>query len=158
MKKLFYLLIAVPFVFLAACSDDDKLPDVDLTVAFEDCAISQTDNTIYVVQGKSFDIASINLVVNEDKKGDLGVVNYYIDGYRIGASVEKPYSATISTEGMEPGTYLLNIEAGIYVVDYPVCIGVVGYNVKVVAEESEIPSDAVQNPSISGNVRVSSGK
>jgi len=158
MKKLFYLLFAAPFLFLTGCSDDDKLPDVDLTVTFQDCAVSKTDNTIYVVKGNNFEITSVNLVVNEDKKGDLGVVNYYIDGYRIGASVEKPYSATIVTENMQAGTYLLNIEAGIYVVDYPVSIGVVGYDVKIVTDSSEIPADAVQNPSVSGNVRISSGK
>lgn len=158
MKKLLYLLFAVPFLFFTACDDDDKIPDVDLTVTFQDCAVDKDANTIYVVQGKEFKIASINLIVNEDKKGELGVVNYYIDGFRIGASVQKPYEATISTSGFSVGSYLLNIEAGIYVVDYPVCVGVTGYTIKVVAAEEDIPATAVPNPSISGNTRISAGK
>lgn len=158
MKKLFYLLAALPLFFLSSCSDDDKLPDVDLTVTFENCSIDQEDNSVYVVKGESFDIASVALVVNEDKKGELGVVNYYLDGFRVGASVMSPYSQTFSTENLSVGSYLLNIEAGIYVVDYPVCVGVVGYTIKVVSDASEIPSTAVPNPSVSGNVRVTSGK
>lgn len=158
MKKLFYLLAVLPMLILASCSDDDKLPDVDLNVTFQDCSVDQNDNTIYVVKGESFQIASIQLVVNEDKKGELGVVNYYLDGYRIGSSVVAPYSATISTENMNTGSYLLNIEAGIYVVDYPVCVGVTGYTVKVVETADEIPSTAVPNPSLPADVRVSSGK
>ena len=34
MKKFFYLLCALPMLLLAACSDDDKVPEFDVAVSY----------------------------------------------------------------------------------------------------------------------------
>ncbi|WP_302986877.1 hypothetical protein [uncultured Muribaculum sp.] len=50
MKKLFYLLFALPLL-LISCDDDNKLPDIQMNV--EISGATKSDGVLYIVQGET---------------------------------------------------------------------------------------------------------
>lgn len=156
MKKFFYLLLALPLGLLMSCSDDHDLPDVNLDIAISG-GVEQAD-TIYAVQGDTLTIESISLINNTNKKGTLGVTNYYFDGLYVGASMLPPYSFSINTGNLPVGYHLLGIETSIAVVDYPLCYGISEYIVKIVPSKEDIPENAVTPSPTSHKVKISEGK
>lgn len=157
MKKIFYFLMALPLIFgLNSCSDDDKLPDVDLDVTFSNCVIK--DNVIYVVQGETLQIDAITPVNHTDKKCVLGAANYFWDYELVGTNVVEPYSAQFPTQYVQVGPHRLSFTIGVYVVDYPVCFGAGEYAVQVVASADDLPTDGAENPTINAAARITSGE
>ncbi len=154
MKKLLYLLVALPMIMLSACHDDDDLPNVDLDIQFS--GVTVKDDVIYVVQGEPITIESVSLINNTDKKGTLGVVSYYWDYIRVGSQVVAPYTATFETTGDPVGNHILSLDCGIYVEDYPVCFGAAQFKIKIVESEDDLPDDGQQNPTITNYAKISS--
>lgn len=153
MKKLLFLLLALPvLVGFTACDDDDDFPPVDITINIE--GATQANGKLYVVQGDNIDISSITMTDNTSKGAVIGAASYFWDYYRVGGTIVNPYSMTISTAGMPIGTHLLQIEVSIYAVDYSPCVGLYSTDVVVVPSVADIPSDgsAVQNPSAKATV------
>lgn len=154
MKKLFYYLLILPLMasFSSCSDDDDDIPPVDLTVNIE--GATRVDNTLYVVQGETFSVASIDMIDNTSKGAVIGSATYYWDYYRVGGTIVKPYGIEISTQDMALGLHLLQIKVSIYAVDYAPCMGYISYNVRVVATADEIPSDGEiePNPSVKAPV------
>lgn len=141
MKKFFYLLLALPLVMVACSDDDDDLPKVDVSVEFEN--VTEVDGTLYVVQGDEMEVAAINVTnLESGKKAIATAAIYYLDGYRLGASVISPFSFTIPTENLTPGKYTLNVETEIFAVDKTPAFAVLGYDVVVVGSADEIPGGA----------------
>lgn len=151
MKKLFsLLLLALPLTFLAtSCSDDDDLPNVDITVKMSNC--KKLDNTIYVVRGQTLDIDGITVKnLDGDKPALITQATYYWDYYVLGTSVIAPYGFQIATvapteevEGTPLGKHLLVIEMPVLAEDKSVATGIVDFVVQVVESEDQIPADAV---------------
>ena len=108
MKKLFYLLFALPLLaFMASCDDDDKdLPNVDITIDYSGAV--EVDGVVTLAQGEVLTINAINVTsVNTKKKAILGNVTYYIDGEPVGTTGVAPYSAEVSTDGLDVGAHSL---------------------------------------------------
>lgn len=140
MKKLFYLLLlALPVIGMTSCDDDDDLPNVSLTATIE--GATRVDHTLYVVSGDVIDIKSINLIDNTKKGAVIGSASYFWDYYRLGGTIVAPYGMEIDTDGVQLGNHLLQINVSIYAVDYSPCIGYMEYPVKIVASESDIPTE-----------------
>ncbi|MDE5810626.1 MAG: hypothetical protein K2H59_10175 [Muribaculaceae bacterium] len=142
MKKFFYLLLALPLaIFATSCSDDDKdVPDVDLVASFD---AAQYDGGLYVVQGDTLTIESLNLVNNTNKNGGLGAVNYFIDNVRVGSTILQPYTFSILTEGLPVGVHTLGVTAQVLVVDYPINIAAIEFPLNIVASADDIPAGAI---------------
>ena len=66
MKKFPYLLLLLPLGFLASCNSDDDLPDVDITVTFDN--VVEGEDAIYVVKGDTLKIESITCKGNDNKQ------------------------------------------------------------------------------------------
>lgn len=146
MKKLFYLLLmALPVIGMTSCDDDDDVPDVSLSATFE--GVTRVDHTLYVVSGETIDIESINLIDNTKKGAVIGSASYFWDYYRLGGTIVAPYGMKINTEGVQLGSHLLQIKVSIYAVDYSPCVGYMEYPVKIVASESDIPTEGDIEPS-----------
>ena len=66
MKKLVYLLLALPLmVIAAACSDDDSnLPDVSIHVDYKNAKV--VDRQVYVVKGDTLVVDSIYVKSNRE--------------------------------------------------------------------------------------------
>lgn len=77
MKKLIYLLLALPLAFFAtSCSDDDSLPNVDVTFTFDNAAVK--DGVVYVNQADTLLITNIETkAVNSDKAATIANVRYF---------------------------------------------------------------------------------
>lgn len=154
MKKLFTLLMVIPlFVGMASCDSDDDFPPVDITVSIE--GATRVDNSLYVVQGDTLDVAAINMVDNTSKGAVIGSATYFWDYYRVGGTIVKPYGMSFDTSGVALGRHLLQVQISIYAVDYAPCIGYVSYNVIVVPSASDIPSDGdiENNPTVNAVIR-----
>lgn len=152
MKKFFtFCLVALPLMFLAACSDEDDLPKVDMSITVSNA--QQIDGVIYVVQGDAFTISAINVVNQEaGKAAAVTQATYYWDFYRLGTSLVPPYGFTIQTTkadgdvaGTPLGRHELQIECPLIAVDKEVANAVLVYQVEVVANASDIPAGPAQN-------------
>ena len=62
-KILSMMLFALPLLALTACHDEDDLPDVDFNFTIENA--TRADGYLYIVQGETMEITSIE-VVNKD--------------------------------------------------------------------------------------------
>ncbi|MDE7126149.1 MAG: hypothetical protein K2O12_06700 [Muribaculaceae bacterium] len=151
MKKYLTLLLGlVTFMFVfTACDDDDDLPDVDITVNFEN-AVQADDGTLNVVKGNPISVTSIDVTNREaGKKAIATAAIYYLDGVRIGASVVSPLAFSFPTENLPLGVYDFNIEVEILAVDKTPAFGVLGYKIKIVENATDIPGDQTPEEGVS---------
>lgn len=133
------MLLALPLIGVTSCDDDDDLPNVSLSATFE--GVTRVDDVLYVVSGDTIDVASVNLVDKTKKGAVIGSASYFWDYYRLGGTIVAPYGMDIDTQGVPTGNHFLQITVSIYAVDYAPCIGYMGYKVKIVDKESDIPTD-----------------
>lgn len=140
MKKLYYFLImALPVLFFAACDDDNNLPDVDVSISIDGGV--RIDGVIYVVQGDTLSIESINVENRDQNKEALITSATYSWDYRyVGISVTPPFGAQFDTANMPLGDHLLQIECPLYAVDKSPAALYMAYKVKVVANADDIPA------------------
>ena len=80
MKKLFYLLLVIPFaMMISSCSSDKDLPNVDITMSFDNAAVK--DGTVYVLQDGVFSITSLTTkAVDSSQQSAIVNVRYYWNG------------------------------------------------------------------------------
>lgn len=143
MKKVFFytlLLAALPLIGFTSCSDDDDLPDVDFTVEISDAV--KIDGTIYVVQGETLTINSIEVKNNESNKSAIiTAATYFWDGYRLGTVAVPPFGFEFVTDESTPlGRHEIAIDCPVYAVDKSPAVASLFYPVEVVADASDIPS------------------
>ncbi len=143
MKKWYYLLILAILPVMAAaftsCDDDDDLPDVNISLTVDKGKV--VDDVMYVVQGDTLQIASINVENNDNGKGaGITNVNYYWDGYYYAPSVFSPFGMTFPTSDQTPiGDHSIDITCTVLAVDKSISTAVLSYPVKVVASADDIP-------------------
>ncbi len=135
---------------LASCSDDDDLPNVDVSINVENGSI--VDGVIYVVQGDTLNIEGIKITNNEAGKGAAVTnVRYFVNGFYIGESLFAPYPAYNITDAETPeGSYSLGITCTVLAVDKSVAQAVLTYPIKVVAQATDVPGSG--SPSASKTV------
>lgn len=144
MKKWFYLMLLavlpVMAVSFAACDDDDDLPDVDISLSVDKGTV--VDGTIYVVQGDTLQIASINVVNNEaNKAAAITNVNYYWDGIYYAPAVFQPFGMTFVTNDSTPvGSHDIGISCTVLAVDKSIATAALNYPVIVVSDSLDIPT------------------
>ncbi|MDE5840997.1 MAG: hypothetical protein K2H49_08755, partial [Muribaculaceae bacterium] len=81
MKKLLYLLLVLPFTMMfSSCSNDNDLPNVEITMSFDNAAVS--DGTVYVVQDSVFSITGISTkALDSNQQAAIANVRYFWNGY-----------------------------------------------------------------------------
>jgi hypothetical protein len=154
MKKLFYLLLALP-LFLASCGDDDDYPTFQLDVAMSGQNVtSDDDGVISVTQGDTLAIDSITIVNASTKDIALGGASYYWDHAFIGTTIVVPFGCKIATDNIPVGTHLLQINMPVLAVGYSVMTATVAYKVEILAPTSDegtgttTPSTGTGNSSV----------
>lgn len=153
MKKIVYLLAAlIPALSFTSCDDNDDVPDVDFNVTFSKAQFA--DDQVYVVQGDTIDIQSVEAINNEQGKGvTIPYVNYYFDGIFVGQNPIAPYGFDIVVpDNVIIGKHTLQISCPVFAVDKAPGYAVVTYTVNVVQSDDDIPSDAVQTVITTANV------
>lgn len=154
MKKfLSLLLVALPLsFFFTSCSDDDDLPDVSMNISYENARMS--GDTLYVVQGDTLGITSINIKNNEPgKKAIVQSANYHFLG-RSYVTIIPPFRFFVATSGdpesydyIPVGKYPLVIYVDVAAEDKSLATGAMPYIIKIVASAEDIPADAVPGDS-----------
>lgn len=138
--KLMMLLLAPLAFALSSCSDDDDLPQVNISVDIQD--VSVYDDVLYVVQGEPLKVNSITVKSLTDKAATVTNIGYYWDGFLTAVSNVPPFSCDFNTAGLEVGNHLFQIKMTVLQVDKSIAVSWVTYKVKVVADKNDIPSDA----------------
>lgn len=138
------MLLAIPLLGLVACHDDNDLPDVDFNFTIENA--TRVDGYLYIVQGETMDITSIEVVNKDsDKPAIITAANFYWDYYYIGSAIEPPFAFSVETSTETPlGDHILQVESPLYAEGKTAATSVVTFRVKVVADASEIPTGGEQ--------------
>lgn len=132
------LVAALPLIF-TSCSNDDDLPEVNLSVAFS--GATEKNGTLYVVEGDDLVIDGITVTpVSGTKKATLGAAAYYWDYQPLGTSMVEPFGMSIHTDRLPAGDYLLQINTTVFQVDKAVGIAYMSFPVRVVAAD-QLPAD-----------------
>ncbi len=141
MKKILYLLFALPLLgLISSCDDDKDLPDVTFSMDYS--GASCVDDVLYVVQGDTLYINALNVTPAEGtKKATLGLTTYYWDFSPFYSTITVPFSTAIATEGIEPGDHMLQVRTTIYQVDKEQAFGLFSYKVVIVPTDEDQPGD-----------------
>lgn len=144
MKKLIYLLCALPLIFGTACSDDDKkVPDATITASFSGVYVVPGDDVIYVIEGNPVVVESVKVESNDKEEVAIGPVTYIWNGFDIGTTPVAPFKYVISTDYLTKTYNLLSLRTSLLVVDHPIYNALVQYKVQVVPDEESLPDGAV---------------
>lgn len=140
MKKLYYfLLLALPMLFVASCDDDNNLPDVDVSVEISGGV--RVDGAIYVVAGDTLSIDAIKVTNKEEGKSAIITEAVYSWDYGpVLISVNPPYGASFETGENLVGSHLLQIQCPLFAVDKSPAMMYMAYKVVVVKDAQDIPS------------------
>lgn len=139
MKKLMFMLLALPFVALTSCDDDGSdLPDVSLEVEYT--GATKADGTLYVVQGEPFAVSSVTAVPQrEGAKAAIMSVTYGLDGWVVGATAASPFAIEFDTAEIQTGKHILSMTMGIAEEGCEPATGYYATTIMVVASAEEIP-------------------
>lgn len=130
MKKLFYLLLALPMFMLASCdSDSDKIPSFDVKVTFAE-GTAFADGVITVEQGQPVVIENMT-AINTDDKIAFGPITVNVDYAPGGGVTVAQFPITINTETIPEGTNALNMTFPVYAEHYAPCYSWVRYQLNV---------------------------
>lgn len=143
MKKLLFLLLALPLLGLAvSCDDDDNLPKVDITFSYTNGTV--VGSQVYVVKPDTLYIDGISVkAVNTDHEATIaGLVTYYIDGQMPGLVVSPYERIPIVTEGLSIGQHNLSVAMNVAEEGCALASAVAGVRFNVVADSTDIPSAA----------------
>lgn len=137
MKKLLYLLLALPML-LVSCNDEDDLPQVKMSINYSGAAT--VDGELYAVQGDTIYVDSITIQpVREGKRASIISVSYYWDGWLMGVVPQPPFSASIAVTGNKVGKHILSIQMPIVEDGCAAATAYTSYTVNVVASPEDIP-------------------
>lgn len=137
---------------LSSCHDDDDVPNVDISFSIDKGTV--VDGTVYVVQGDTIGIGSINVVNNDAGKG-AGVtnVNYYWDGMYYAPALFEPFAMVFPTSENTPvGQHTISATCTVLAVDKSLATGVINCNVMVVTSADDIPTSGDLSATITRSV------
>lgn len=141
MKRLYYLLLALPLALFASCDDDNDLPEVTFDVTMSGGV--ESNGEIYVVQGETLTVDEVKVTSDTNKAATLGATTYYWSGLPVGTTIVVPFSWEFNTADLEPGKYALQIQTNVYQTDKSPAVAMLSYVVNVVASAEDLPADGV---------------
>lgn len=140
MKKIFYLLLILPFIGFLSCSDEDNYPDVTIHMDYE--GAQDINGVYYVVQGDTFTITQLYAIPNrEGAKAVIASTGYYLDGYFLGPNLRPPYTQEFYTSELMRGEHNIGIEMSIAEEGCTPMTAFVNLKMVVVGSENELPSN-----------------
>lgn len=146
MKKLLYLLILLPLGFLASCSSDDDLPDVNVFVSFDN--VVYHNNELYVVRGDTLEVTSVHIKGNNTTAAIINGVNYRWDYSILIWQPISPYNVSFLTDQFRQGPHVLSMYMDIAQVDKTLAYGLLEFKVNVVPDSASLPDGTVPGPFI----------
>lgn len=147
MKKLKYLLLALPLFAFTSCDDDGKdIPDVTLTTEIYGYYYVEGQSTRYVLPDDELVFGSVSVTDNNGKNSAVTGVIYSINGMGYFAANLQPFSCVIPTNMLLEGNNIITLDMTVAVVGYPVTSLVGEYTFVGVNDASQLPEGAVYVP------------
>ena len=146
MKKLFNILFALPLLLTVACSNDNDIPNVSLSIETSGCWKVDNDSRIYVVEGDTMMINGIYVQSLDGKKAAITSATYYLNTIPYSEPFMAPYSTIIPSAYLKEGNNLLAASMIIGVVDYPIQSALAEWTVTLVPTKEDLPDGAVYTP------------
>lgn len=141
MKKILYLLLALPMLVLASCCNDDDLAQVETNLTLSN--VSNANGMIYAVQGDVVKIDGVSVTPTNGKPATITNVRYYVDGFLLIGTIEDPYALEFSTEGFSTTQrHTISLQATVLQEDKSITSVVANYPMVVVADASALPEGA----------------
>lgn len=142
MKKLLYLLLVLPFaMMISSCSDDKDLPNVDITMSFDNAAVK--DGKVYVLADDVFSITGITTkAVNSNQQSAITNVFYFWNGMPAPGLTWSPFPMEINMADMplaKDGVNALGLKATILETDKTMAYTVFDIPVVTVDSEENLP-------------------
>ena len=153
MKRLIYLLFALP-LFFVSCSDDDDLPNFQVQIDMKGQTEITDKGVIVVPQGTPFTVESITIVNPSVKDITLGGATYYWSYVFQGSTLVAPFGMVFNTENLPLGSHLLQIYMPVFAVDYSPAEAVASYTIKIVEplEENEPTPDTPASQTVTPQI------
>lgn len=138
MKKLLYLLLVIPFaMMISSCSDDNDLPNVNITMSFDNAAVK--DGKVYVLADDAFSITGLSTkAVDINQQSAIVNVKYFWNGIPAPGLTWSSFPMDINMEEMplvEKGANVLGLQATLLETDKSMAYTAI--NVPIVAVENE---------------------
>lgn len=143
MKKLIYLLLVLPFaMMISSCTDDKDLPNVEITMSFDNVAIQ--DGTVYVLEDGTFSITGITTKsVDSKQQSAIANVRYFWNGIPAPGLTWGEYPLEITMEELplrESGNNLLGLDATLLETDKSMSYCSLRIPVKTVKAVEDLPA------------------
>lgn len=142
MKKLLYLLLVIPFAMMvSSCSDDNDLPNVDVTMSFDNAVVK--DGTVYVIQDSVFSITGLTTKsVDSNKQSAIVNVRYFWNGIPAPGLTWSNFPMEIDMAQMpqpESGNNILGLDATLLETDKSISYCSIRIPIKAVEDEAALP-------------------
>lgn len=157
MKKLLYLLIAMPFLMFVSCSDDaaDMEPDTVLTVdnTVEVSGVTLLNDTLYTVVGTTIELNGVAVKTVSPQPATLHSALYFLDGNVI-ASKNRSAAPNFTTDDNTVGKHTISVAATLRRADDSLTGVAINLPLVVVTDSSKLPKNAPAIGTYSRTVRV----
>lgn len=145
MKKLLYLLLVIPFALMvSSCSNDNDLPNVDITMSFDNAVVK--DGTVYVVQDSVFSITGLTTkAVDSNQQSAIVNVRYFWNGYPAPGLTWSNFPMAINMAEMpqpESGNNILGLDATLLETDKSMSYCTLRIPIKAVDKVENLPDGA----------------
>ena len=139
-----------------ACSDDNDFSPVDMTLTLE--GVTQSNEMFYTVTGDDITIENLQVKSIDGKNTSVANVVFYFNGIPLIGNPADPFTGTLSTEGIQPGTYSINVTGNLLQVDSSIKTFAVNYPITIVESSEDLPAGAPEIGSYSQTIRISDNK
>ncbi len=142
MKKLLYLLLVIPFAMMVtSCSNDDDLPNVDISMSFDNAVVK--DGTVYVVQDSVFSITGLTTkAVDSNQQSAIVNVRYFWNGIPAPGLTWSNFPMEINMANMpqpESGNNILGLDATLLETDKSMSYCSLRVPIKAVQKVEDLP-------------------
>lgn len=142
MKKLLYLLLVIPFAMMvSSCSDDNDLPNVDITMTFDNAAVK--DGSVYVLADDVFSITGLTTkAVDSNQQSAIVNVKYFWNGIPAPGLTWSSFPMEVNMEEMplvEKGANILGLQATLLETDKSMAYTAINLPIVAVENEEALP-------------------
>lgn len=142
MKKLIYLLLVLPFaMMISSCSSDNDLPNVDITMSFDNAVVK--DGVVYVVADQTLSVTGLTTkAVDSNKQSAIVNARYFWNGIPAPGLTWSGFPMEINMAEMplvESGNNILGLNATLLEVDKTMSYCTLNIPIKTVASAEDLP-------------------
>lgn len=142
MKKLLYLLLVLPFtMMISSCSSDNDLPNVDITMSFDNAVVKE--GVVYVVADQTLSVTGLTTkAVDSNQQSAIVNVRYFWNGIPAPGLTWSGFPMEINMAEMplvESGNNVLGLNATLLETNKSMSYCTLNIPIKTVAADTDLP-------------------